>query len=508
MGMEICVSGISHSSAPVHVRECFSLSGDLARQLLRAIRGHEAFEEALVLCTCNRTEVYFTSSLGQEAFDLLRALIGRTKQGSTGVPPVFATGGTPVLPPTSWFYHLTGPAAVAHLLRVATSLDSQVLGESQILNQLKNAYRMAREEQTIRFMLNKLMQRAFRAGKRVRTETELGCGSPSIAQAAVDFCWRVLPDLPARSVLLVGAGRTAELAAQALVRSGVSQLTVANRTLERARQVADGLRKFSAAWPGPAQPRSSVEPQSRVVCEDPSPQPQQLVCLGSAEDCSTAIGDSPPSWPEQAQLEATAIQLEGIPSAIASADLVLCCTASPNLVLTHDALAPVIRRPADRPLHIVDVAVPRDADPRLGRLPNVFLYNIDDLGGQALCTANQQAVARAQAIVDHEAGQFARWLDSLRVTPTIKLLQQRFDILQQAEVRKFEHKVSEPDRLQLEYLTRRLCKKIMHKPLAFLHSLPDDADTGDDMAAIEFIRLMFDLDSLEDRDEPHRNQNS
>lgn len=494
MGMEISVSGINHSTAPVDVRECMALSADQARQLLRAIRADGAFEEALVLCTCNRTEVYFTTSRRQDAFDRLHRLLVRVKQAS--VDP-------------SWFYRLSGPAAVVHMLSVASSLDSQVLGESQILNQLKSAYRVAREEQMIRFMLNKLVQRAFRAGKRVRTETDLGGGSPSIAQAAVDFCRRTVPDLPSRSVLLVGAGRTAELAAQAFVRCGVMQITVANRTLERARQVADRLRKLSLAWPAHA--TSGALPRSHVACsvqaDEPVPPQEGRARLGVSEECSTALDDDT-SWAEQLHLTATAIGLDDIPSAITSADLVLCCTSSPGLVLTRDALASAIQRPADRPLHIVDVAVPRDADPQLGHLPNVFLYDIDDLGGQTIRATNQQAVARAKAIVDHEAGQFARWLDSLRVTPTIKLLQERFDLLQQAEVRKFEHKVNELDRLQLEYLTRRLCKKIMHKPLAFLHSLPDEAATGDDMAAIEFIRRMFDLDSLEDRDEPDRSQNS
>jgi len=499
--MEIGVLGVNHRTAPVDVRERMALPGEHTRNLLRAMRADGSFREALVLDTCNRTEIYFAADRCSVAFARLVELIGQARQ---------------VIADPLHFYQYRGIRAVRHLFSVAASLDSQILGEDQILNQLKDAYRIACEEGTVRFMLNKLLQRAFRAGKRVRTETGLGCGSPSVAQAAVNLCRNLMPDFSDKTVLVVGAGRTAELAAQLLVRNGVGKLTLANRTLSRATHVAHTLQRLYESYHATA---VTCAPHSRSFilagCGQGAFEGDRRTGgqgggeatggpAGTSATCGTSVDGKSASWVEQPAPAINAVGLDGIPSAIAEADLALCCTASPNLVLTHDSLAPVLRRHEGRPLFIVDVAVPRDADPRLSGLPNVFLYNIDDLECEHIEADNARVMDKARAIVEHEVCQFSRWLDSLQMAPTIKLLHRRFDLIRQTELGKFEHRISGLDREQLERMARRICGKILHKPMAYLHSLPESPD--DTMSAIELIRRLFDLDSLENMDEPDCNQ--
>jgi len=466
-----------------------ALPGEHTRNLLRAMRSDGAFREALVLDTCNRTEIYFAAERCDAAFARLPELIGQAKRITTD--PLH-------------FYRFRGIRAVRHLFSVAASLDSQILGEDQILNQLKDAYRIACEEGTAHFLLNKLLQRAFRAGKRVRTETGIGCGSPSVAQAAVDFCRNLLPELSGKTVLVVGAGRTAELAAQLLIRSGVSRLTFANRTISRANHVAHNLQRLCEGFHSPEAACAQGSGSFTFTARGTEAFEPATGLADAPAMSATALGEKSTSWIEQAAPAIAAVSLDDIPSAILEADLALCCTASPNLVLTHDTLAPVLRRPESRPLFIVDVAVPRDADPRLSGLPNVFLYNIDDLECGHIEADNRLMMDKARAIVEHEVCQFSRWLDSLQVAPTIKLLQRRFDLIQQKELKKFEHKIADADRAQLEHILRRLCGKILHKPLAYLHSLPGSPD--DTMSAMELIRRLFDLDSPETADEPDHDQ--
>ncbi len=220
--MEISVIGINHRNAAVDVRERFALPSDLAKKLLRTIRAEKIFSEALVLDTCNRTEVYFVNKTQKDSLKHLLGHVAQLKQTSP-------------LADTSVFYHHQGLDMVRHLFRVAGALDSQMVGEHQILGQLKNAYRLALDAGTVRFLLNKLLHWAFRVGKRVQTQTQLGRGSLSIATSAVELAGQVFSKLSGKTVLLAGAGETAELAAQALLRCGVSELIVANRTRQRGR---------------------------------------------------------------------------------------------------------------------------------------------------------------------------------------------------------------------------------------------------------------------------------
>ena len=468
--MKISVVGVNHQTAPVDVRETVSLAGGLAPELLRVIRQEGIFQEALVLDTCNRTEIYYVAGEQPDALQHVLAHIAQLK----GAAP---------LEDASAFYHFEGLDAVSHLCRVAAGLDSQVLGEDEILGQVRDAYAEAVRAGTARFLLNKLMHRAMRVGRRVRAETELGQGSASVAQAAVELARHVFSSLEGKGVLLVGAGQTAELAARALARSGAARLVVANRTLSRAQALAAEL---VAAY-------AQDDPEARAACGEGGGDSNarcpalQSLAPGCALEGARAAG-----------LAASAVELEQIPSVIGEVDLVISSTGAQGHVLRYEDLAERLRR-LGHPLLIVDIAVPRDVDPRLEELPDVFLYDIDDLDGRVAETIERRRaeVPKAEAIVRWEVEQFAGWLDSLQIIPTIKQLQERVQALQEEEIRRYGGRFTDRDRRELERFTEALCRKILHRPIELLRDLSGNNMTSDDLIAVDLIRNLFDLDHPE-----------
>ena len=467
--MNITAIGISHHTAPVGVREAFALPGDLPLRLLRTFKAEDAFEEALVLDTCNRTEVYFVANKCDDPMGYLLGHIARLKS-------------IPAMTDTSAFYHHRGPEAVQHIFRVAGALDSQIVGEHQILGQLKGAYRLAVEARTTGLLLNKLLHWAFRIGKRAQTETDLGRGSTSIAQAAVELAQQVFASLAGKSVMLVGAGETGALAAKALVHVGAGNVIVANRSLDRARKVAESLR--------------TLEPEDAVALDlEAAP----IRCPALPETLPKDIDQRPTARGEE-RFTARAIELPDIPQAIGDVDLVICATGAPDMVLTGKEITRALRR-AGRSVLIVDIAVPRDVDPKLDKLSNVFLYNIDDLDrivSRNIATRELE-VPRVEAIIADEFGAFAAWCDSLEVIPTIKILQDYVAEIQQDEINRYGGKFSDADREQLEQFTRSLCNKILHQPIAFLRSLSDSASLSQRQGAVDFIRSAFRLKGKKDK---------
>jgi glutamyl-tRNA reductase len=468
--MNICVSGVNHHTAPVDVREKFSLAGGLVAPLLQAIREEKIFQEAVVLDTCNRTEVYYVPGERPDAFRHMLAHVARLK-------------GTAPLQDTSALFRHEGPQAVEHLFRVAAGLDSQVIGEDEILGQVRTAYSLAVQARTARFLFNRLMHRALRVGKRVRTETELGQGSASVAQAAVELARHVFSNLEGRGVLLVGAGQTAELAARALLRSGAARLIVANRTLSRAQRLASDLLSAEGA----------DEEAVRAACRLPGqPQPTRCPALAAlAPECD--LEDTEPAGPT-----ALAIELAQIPAVIADVDLVISSTGAQGYVLRREDLADALRR-RRRSLLIVDIAVPRDVDPALEELPDVYLYNIDDLDSLVADTLARRRLEapNAEAIVRWEVEQFGQWFDGLQVVPTIRQLNERFRALQAEEIQRYGGKFSEKDRAELEKFTEALCRKILHRPMSLLRKLSGNNMSSDDLVAVDLIRNLFDLDMPE-----------
>jgi len=472
----LSVIGLNHRTAPVAVREQLALPGDLAGRLLRRLRQEAVFQETLVLDTCNRTEVYFVA---RDVPDPLGYLLGHIGQLKQAPPPA----------DTSVFYRHNGLDAVRHLFRVAAALDSQIVGEHQILGQVRDAYRQAVEARTAKFLLNKVLHWAFRAGKRVRTETDLSRGCSSVAAAAVEMARQILSTLAGKTVLVIGAGQTAEAAARSLLREGVGRLIVANRTLARARQLADDLLK-----PPLAKDAGALE-------ADASEAPGPEGCPALAHRPEAAHQEKSASESPRLPPRTDTVALEDLPSVVPAADLIISSTGSTEPVLTYEALAGAFRRTGGSVI-IMDIAVPRDVDPRLAELPNVFLYSIDDL--DLLMTASldrrRQEVPRAEAIVEDEVQQFRRWLDTLQVAPTIQLLRQHFDALREAQVARYGKQFGDADREQLDRFTQNLCGRLLHGPLAFLREFSEEAPASEVMATVEIIRRMFNLDAL-DRDE-------
>ncbi|MGB2968122.1 MAG: glutamyl-tRNA reductase [Phycisphaerae bacterium] len=459
---ELSVIGLNHDTAPVAVRGEVALGPDLVRRILRSLHAEDAFEEALVLDTCNRTEVYFVARRADDPVAYFLGHVERLK-------------GKPVAAASPLFYRYDGLEAAEHLFRVAASLDSQVIGEHQILGQVKAAYRLAVEAHTARFLLNRLLHWAFRVGKRVQTETDLGRGAASVAQAAVERARRELGTFEGRTVLVVGAGKNARSAARILLASGAGRLVIANRTVERARQVACDL----------ARPPTACGLAAVTFSRDPAcpPKPEGRRREGSA--CA-----APPLQ---------IVGLDALPRLIAEVDLVVASTGSPDAVLDYDALAEPIRRAA-RDLVILDIAVPRDADPRLARLPGVRLITLDDLAHvvEENLERRRAEIPRAERIVAEETRAFGRWMSSLQVAPTIRLLQKRLDQVREDLLRQHGNRFSDADRDQLAQFTESLCKRILHDPLVFLRGLAQDAPLSDTLAAADLVRRLFDLDALEE----------
>ena len=471
--MEVFVTGVNHRTAPVDVREQFSLPGDLAGALLRTIRTERVFQEAAVLDTCNRTEIYTVSGRAQDQFGHVLQHIAQLK----GAAPAADE---------SLFYRHRGMDAVAHLFRVIAGLDSMVLGENEIVGQVRAAYRLATESRTAGFVLNRIFHRAFRVGKRVRTETGLSAGSASVAQGAVELAGHVFSSLEGKAVLLVGAGQTAELAAQALIRAGAEALIVANRTVSRAEDLArrlleEHLAELEAPTPACRPDGSSDGP----VC----PALKRLAPECSLEEQMPAAA---------CRLTTRAIGLDGIASALGEVDLVISSTGASEPVLTYEELGTRLGL-SDRTLLMIDIAVPRDIDERLGRLANVFLYNIDDLDrlvNQAL-DRRRLEVPRAQAIIDHEADQIRLWFDAQQVVPTIKGLQEMIAQCRDTELAKYGRKFAHGDREQIEKFAEGLCKRIFHRPFTHLRRLSADDSSSDVMAAVNLLRQLFELDVRE-----------
>ena len=458
---ELIAIGTSHHVAPVAVREALAVAPEQVPALLRGLHTDGTYGEALLLSTCNRTEFYLVPQPGgpEDPWPDLVARIGRAR----GVAP-------PALDPAA-VERRADTDAVRHLFRVAASLESQIVGESEILGQVKAAYRLAVEARTTGFLLNRLLHWAFRVGKRVRTETALEQGSSGVPQAAVELASHIFAHLEAKTVLLVGAGQTAEAAARSLLARGAGRLIVANRTLYRAQQLAIDLAEAG----GPRGEDDAAEE------ETPRPAPQSQGAPGAARVATEAV------------------DLDALPEAVARADLVITSTGATEPVLTHGALAPALAR-RTRPLMIVDIAVPRDADPALGRLESVYLYDLDDLDRlvERNVARRRREIPKAEAIVDDEVRQFHRWLASRQVAPTIHLLKRRLRSIRRRQIDQYGSRFADSDRDELEAFSEAMAKRVLHHPIALLKHLATDGTTSQRLATVDLVRRLFDLDTLED----------
>jgi glutamyl-tRNA reductase len=401
--MAFNVLGINHKTAPVALREKVAFSEDRLLAALRALRQELGVAEVVILSTCNRTEVYWAGSAsGAE----LSQWLERHHGNNLDLAP-------------SLYVHQE-QRAIAHAFSVASGLDSMVLGEAQILGQLKDAYRVAQEAGSTGPSLNKLFQAAFSAAKRVRSETRIGENAVSLASATVSLARRVYSDLSAHTALMVGAGDMNALTARHFMSAGVKRMVIANRTLGRAQTLA-------------------------------------------------------------AELEAHAVGLDDLDKELAQADIVITCTASPIPLITKRATEAAIRSRRRRPIFMVDLAVPRDIDPAVADLEDVYLFSIDDL--QQLVDENRQqrevAAGGARLLIDEEVARFLNESRAHDAGPTIRALREQAEQIRLHTVEQARRQLAAGKTADevLEYLANTLTNRLLHTPTQALRQAAELADS-------------------------------
>ena len=412
--MSIVALGLNHTTAPLELRERASIDHAGTPSALRSLSSLPGVSEAAILSTCNRTDLYCGIGAGQDAptrwFDDFLGIDRRDLAGH--------------------LYVHREDAAVRHVMRVASGLDSMVLGEPQILGQLKQAHGLARREGSLGVVLDKLFQRSFSVAKRVRTDTEIGAYPVSVAYAAVTLAHRIFGDLDARTALLVGAGETIELCARHLGSSRIGRMVVANRTLAHARRIA------------------------------------------------TALG-------------AYAISLDEIPLHLAEADIVISSTGSRRPVISFEQVRSALRRRRRRPMFMADLAVPHDVDRDAGNLPDVYLYSVDDLADVIEEGRQRRGAAAgvAEGIIDRQVAEFMAWMRGRRVASIIVQVRESAVAAREEVLVKARRRLQggDPADEVIEYVARTLTNKLLHAPSTGIR----EAGESDRQDVVEAARILF-----------------
>ncbi|MDQ6971518.1 MAG: glutamyl-tRNA reductase [Mariprofundaceae bacterium] len=418
--MRICHIGLNHRTAPIELRERAAVAEAAIPELLQHLVAQKPIREAAILSTCNRVE--FT--LVTHDPDATIALIHQWFSEASGMP---------LEEIIEHLYSHTSEAAVKHLFAVASGLDSLVLGEPQILGQVKSAYEFALTAGTAGHILHRLYQATFAAAKRARTETEIGKQSVNVSSCAVELAQRIFGSLVGKTVMLIGAGEMAELAARHLQGHGVERILVANRTLERAKKLA---REFNGH----------------------------------------------------------ALTLDDLDEYLDAADIIISSTGANTYVLLPEPVRAAVEKRSARPMFLVDIAVPRDIDPRINDIDGVYLYDIDDL--QQVVQGNREhrehEAENALVLLDEEAQSFLSWLKSLESVPLIRSLQQQMEAIRRDEMEKSRYlkHLDEKDAEAVDRLSRALMKRFIHPTLQALKTLPEDIEGDLFMGA---ARKLFDL---------------
>ena len=418
---DIILIGINHKTAPVELRECIAFSEDESASALQTLSRKPHIKELLLFSTCNRVEVLVVTENKREAIDSTKDYIAEVNK----IPRQAFED--------SLYIH-EGDEAVRHVFRVASSLDSMVVGEPQILGQVKDAYRLATETKVSGVILNRLLHRTFFVAKRIRTETGIGGHAVSISYAAVELGRKIFGSLERKNVLLVGAGEMAELAVEHLIRNKVGDIYVANRTFENGVELA---RRFNGQ----------------------------------------------------------ALRFEEIADCLKVVDIIISSTGSPDFVITRDQVKGVIRIRRNRPIFFIDIAVPRDIDPQVNRLSNSYVYDIDDLQGviDENIEDRQKEAIKGERIVDEAVIQFRDWSASLEVVPTIVALRNKLESIAETEIKKTlqSNKIPESGAQAIQKMADSLINKILHHPTVFLKR---NSMTGDKSNHIDLVRKLFKLD--------------
>jgi glutamyl-tRNA reductase len=423
--MHILIVGLSHKTAPVEIRERVAFAPTAMQKPLQELAELSAINEGIIISTCNRVELCAVSREPE-------AGLAQLKRFLSDYHGIFPDELYPHL------YEYQGEDAIRHLFRVASSLDSMVIGEPQILGQIKTAYGYATEFKTAGLILNRFFHKAFSVAKRVRTETDIASNAVSVSFAAVELARKIFGSLEEKTVMLIGAGEMCELAARHFVNNGVSSVLVTNRTFERAEKLA-------------------------------------------------------------AEFNGRAITFDDFPHHLQQVDIVLTSTGAPNFILGPKKVEEVLRLRRNKPMFFIDIAVPRDIDPKVNSLANVYLYDVDDLQGvvQANLKERHKEAKKAEGIIDLEIGQFHRWLSSLEVVPTIVSLRNKLEDVRRGELSKTFSSLKdlgERERKAIEALTSAIVNKVLHQPITILKQ-SQNGMVGENY--VDAVRVLFDLEPVQ-----------
>ena len=422
--MNIFVVGLNHKTAAVDVREKLAFNGQKLEEGLMRIKTLPEVKEAVILSTCNRVEMYTNVKDTAKAYESIKDFISEFHGLDRGSLE------------KSLYAH-ENLTAVRHVFRVASSLDSMVVGEPQILGQIKDAFEFALRKKTTGILLNKLMKKAISVAKRIRTETKIAENAVSISFAAVELAKKIFTDLSTKSVMLLGAGEMAELAAKHLVSSGVKEVLVANRTYETG--------------------------------------------------CSLAK-----------EFNGRAVKFENFVHEIANTDIVICSTGASKYVLLKEQMHYVMKERKHKPVFIIDISVPRNIDPEINNIDNVYLYDVDDIQGvvDSNVQGRQKEAEKAEAIITDEIETFQKWQSSLDSVPTIIALRDRADAIRKEELERLLNKLSglgEKEKKDIEYMANAITNKLIHPPTA---ALKEDAEDKDILIAT--IKRLYGLNEKEE----------
>ncbi|GMR08371.1 MAG: glutamyl-tRNA reductase [Gammaproteobacteria bacterium] len=420
--MDLLAFGVNHNTAPVDIREQVAFAPERMIEALKGLTSQRHISEAAILSTCNRTEVY-CGLTGGDASPVLSWFSDYHQLDTQAVKP--------------YVYSHPDSDAVRHMLRVASGLDSMVLGEPQILGQMKDAYSNASKAGTVGKLLSRLFQHTFSVAKRVRTDTAIGSSPVSVAFAAVSLARQIFGELNKQTALLIGAGETIELAARHLYENGIGRMIISNRTLSKAQHLA---------------------------------------------------GD----------LEAYAIALADMPAHLAEADIVISSTASQLPILGKGSVERALKQRKHKPMFMVDVAVPRDIEPEVDELDDVYLYSVDDLRDiiEENMESRREAAKQAEEIIDTQVTHFMEWMGSLAAVDTLTSYRGNAETLRDETLNKARQQLARGDNPTqvIEELARQLTNKLIHQPTVQIRQA--GADGREDL--LKAASELFDLEPLDD----------
>lgn len=424
MDKEIVIVGLNHRSAPIEVRETVAFEKNYIKDALARMRAYPSIREGVIISTCNRVEVVAAAAESQPAFQDIKNFLAEHRSSN------------PELEFEEHLYTYRGADAVKHLFRVAASLDSMVVGEPQILGQLKEHYALAQESGAVGAVLHRLFHRSFFVAKRVRTETGIASRAVSVSSVAVDLAKRIFERFDDRNVMVIGAGKMGDLMARYLQRAGVKSVMVTNRTFERAVELAE-------------------------------------------------------------RIHGSPIRFDDFPRYLRMADLVIGCTGSPEILVDAATVEKVLRERKQEAMFFIDIGDRRNFDLEINNIDNAYLYNIDDLRGVADENLQERSseAEKAEAIVLEEVEGFVEWVNSLDQIPTIAAFREKLEAIRQKEIEKslsgHLRGLSEKQKKAVEDMTAAMLKKILHGPISHLKRTTEGED---DALYVAALRKLFDLE--------------